>query len=1076
MSQVTQQIDWQAIRTELRAAPGESIWRSLDELNRSPVWSEDLSREFAEGESEWDSGVSRRNFLQLLGASLALAGATTGCSRRVEEQIVPYVNPPEQIVAGKPLHFATALTHDGYARGVLVESHEGRPTKIEGNPDHPASLGAADIFMQASILDLYDPDRSQVITRGQDISSWGAFASELRSRLSARSDGDGIALLTGPYASPTFLDQLAEFSARFPKAQWCCHDPVGNSDRAELPLYAFDKADVVLSLDSDFLFAEPMSLRYSRQFIDRRRVRRDRTEMNRLYVVESTPTLTGSMADHRLPVRPSEMAAVADEILRRLDGNTGAASLPHTIAQWVAAVADDLLQARKNGKPTLVVAGAWQSPAVHDAIDEMNRKLGNIGSTVTSFEIPRPAIARSLRELTADIRGGGIDTLLILDANPAYSAPADISFASALAEFSSAEQGGVKRNFSAHLGSHSDETAFRCQWHIPLSHALEAWGDAQTPDGVASIVQPLIAPLYDSKSIIEVMEALLDRPDRSGYQAVRQHWAGTGASKSAAGFESWWVAALKRGVIEQSALVPAAAPPTGPAASTQASAQAIAAVKNENDSSLELLIRPDPTIYDGSQSNNGWLQELPKPFTKLVWDNAALIPPKLAEERGLADGDVVVLRYGGRELEAPVMILPGQADRTVTIHLGYGHGRGGRVATDQDTKRKRGFNAYLLRTSDAPWGGPGLTLEKTGRTYHLVTTRSHHGMDPVTARGVLRPEPVATPDDSKSELDLENRRLVRVATIEEFRKNPKVIQDLGSEDENRRIPLTLYTPADSEWDYTGKLKWGMSIDLNSCIGCNACVIACQAENNIAVVGKEQVGKQREMHWIRVDDYYAGDLDNPKVYHQPVPCMQCENAPCELVCPVGATTHSAEGINEMTYNRCIGTRYCSNNCPYKVRRFNFLNYQDISPSLMLQRNPEVTVRSRGVMEKCNYCLQRITRTRLEREKALVEIEDRARRAVTEDDRRELLQLRDAQQIDILNALQTACQQSCPTQAIVFGDLNDRSSHGGNGSLVRQLKSEPLDYGLLTELTTKPRTTYMARLRNPNPALEPEGSRP
>jgi MoCo/4Fe-4S cofactor protein with predicted Tat translocation signal len=1070
MTQVAAQIDWQSIRRRIGDAPAESIWRSIDELNASSAWNEGLSREFAEGSSQWDAAFSRRNFLRLMGASIALAGAATGCSRRPQEKIVPYVNPPEQAVAGKPLHFATAFTHDGFARGILVESHEGRPTKIEGNPDHPASLGAADIFMQAAILDLYDPDRSQMITRGQAAAAWGTFVTETRNRLAPRSNGKGIALLIGPTASPTVLAQLKEFSARFPDARIFRHDSVGNAARAAIPVYAFDKADTILSLDSDFLFADPLSLRYARQFIDRRRVRRDRLEMNRLYAIESTPTLTGSMADHRLPARPRDIPQIARELARRIGGDTTRGALPESTDRWIAAAAIDLLATNADGGTPLVVAGAWQPDAVQDLAAEINRKLGVDGIAVTEFENPQFQSWAGLNELARDMRSGIVDTLFILDSNPVYTAPADIDFGVLLVEFSTAEQGGFKSHFTACLGSHNDETAYRCQWHVPLSHALESWGDAQTPEGVATIVQPLIAPLYESKSVVEVMEVLLGRPDRTAYEAVRGYWGRAQPESPSGGFETWWESALKKGVIDHNAKGSMA-----PAITRRdADRPAPTTIPSIVDSTLDLLIRPDPAIYDGAQSNNGWLQELPKPFTKLTWDNAALIAPALAERESLQDGDVVQLHFRGRTREAPVMIVPGQSPETVTIHLGYGRERGGRVAMDQENDRTRGFSAYALRTSDAPWGGPGLTLQKTGKTYPLVTTRSHHGMDPVTARGVLRPEPTATPQDTEAELDLENRRLVRVATIGEFRKDPNVIQKLGSEEENRRVPLTLYTPAESEWDYSGKLKWGMSIDLNACIGCNACVIACQAENNIQVVGKEQVGKQREMHWIRVDDYYAGSLDNPKVYHQPVPCMQCENAACELVCPVGATTHSAEGINEMTYNRCIGTRYCSNNCPYKVRRFNFLNYQDISPSLMLQRNPEVTVRSRGVMEKCNYCLQRITRTRIEREKSLVEIEELARDAVTDQERKKLLEIRDAQQIAMLDALQTACQQSCPTQAIVFGDLNDLASHGGKGSLVRQLKSEPFDYGLLTELTTKPRTTYMARLRNPNPAMEPGGS--
>jgi MoCo/4Fe-4S cofactor protein with predicted Tat translocation signal len=1051
------QPDWSSIRRHLAARGGESIWRSLDELDgASPR--RHAGQEFPEGSAEWDDGVSRRNFLRLMGASLALAGGAVGCSQRPTEKIVPYVNPPEAVVAGVPLHFATAISFGGYARGVVVESHEGRPTKIEGNPDHPASLGGADIFMQAAVLDLYDPDRAQVLTHGGNVATWGDFLEALTARLAVERGrgGAGLALLSGTITSPTVAAQLAEFLRQFPQGRWHTHEPAGAQPAGAYPVCAFDKADVILSLDSDFLFAEPLSLRYARQFIDGRRVRNNRTAMNRLYVVESTPTLTGSMADHRLPVRPSQIEAVAAAIWANLSGGSASGGLPANADKWARAVAEDL----RSVQSSLVVAGPWQSEAVHELARAMNQRLGNEGKTVQYFPDVRPQGARSLAELAADMQSGATDTLILLDSNPAYTAPIDLKFRHLLESFSVARRDGEFVNFTACLSTYNDESATRCQWHIPLSHDLESWGDLLTPDGVASIVQPLIAPLYSSKSICEVMEALLGRHQSTAYEIVRAHWTAARKNEKQATFDQWWESALQRGVATDPLPPLAVSQPPTPAPRPPSTPQ-----------SLELLFRPDPCVWDGSRTNNGWLQELPNPFTKLTWDNAALLSPKLAEEMNLHDGDIVTLDYRGRSLDAPVLILPGQADQAVTVHLGYGRSHFGRVAFDEQSNKPRGHNAYALRTSDAPWGGGGLTLEKTGRRHEFAVTRSHHGMDPITVQGPLRPDVVETPATPPSDIELENRRLIRVTGIEEFRRDPDIIHRLGGDKEKRRVPLTLYTPADKEWDYTGHHKWGMSIDLNSCIGCNACVIACQAENNIPVVGKDQVQREREMHWIRLDDYFAGDLENPRVYHQPVPCMQCENAPCELVCPVGATTHSAEGINEMTYNRCIGTRYCSNNCPYKVRRFNFFNYQDMTPSIALQRNPEVTVRSRGVMEKCNYCIQRINRTRIEREKARVEIEDQARRATSVEERDRLLKIRDQQQEEILDGLETACQQTCPTKAIVFGDLNDWSSHGGKGSVVRQLKSEPLDYGLLVELTTKPRTSYLARLQNPNPALEP-----
>jgi molybdopterin-containing oxidoreductase family iron-sulfur binding subunit len=1058
------QTDWSSIRRSLAARGGESIWRSLDELEDSRSGGELIGQEFPEGLPEWDDGVSRRNFLRLMGASLALAGGGAGCSKRPIEQIVPYVNSPEQIVAGVPLHFATASSFGGYGRGIIVESHEGRPTKIEGNPDHPASLGGTDIFMQATILDLYDPDRAQVLTHGANVSAWGDFVEAIGARLEAERGrgGAGLALLSGTITSPTVVAQIAELLQQFPSARWHCHEPAGAQISDVSAVHNLDKAEVILALDSDFLFGEPLSLRYARQFSDGRRVRRDPLSMNRLYVVESTPTLTGSMADHRLSIRPSQLPSIVAAIWAYLSHGPSGSELPANVTAWAQAVAEDLRAAQSS----LVIAGPWQSSAVHDLARAMNQFLGNEGKTVQYFADVRPRGAQTLAQLAADMASGATNTLIILDSNPAYTAPADLKFKELLESFSTAQQNGQFTNFTACLGVYTDESAMRCQWHIPLSHELESWGDLLTPDGIASIVQPLIAPLYSSKSICEVMEALLGRPQSTGYEIVRAHWMRARQNEGASAFERWWESALQRGVAGEASPPLAVSQPPTPAK--------ILSPKRA-PGSLELLIRPDPCIWDGSRANNGWLQELPNPFTKLTWDNAALIGPKLAESMTLQDGDIVTLQYRGRSIDAPVLILPGQADQTVTVHLGYGRSHFGRVAFDESKNQTRGYNAYALRTTDAPWGGGGLTLEKTGGRSRLAITRSHHAMDPLTVRGELRPEAVETPSTPPADVELENRRLVRVSGIEEFRRNPDIIHQLGGDKEKRTVPLTLYAPADKEWDYAGHHKWGMSIDLNSCIGCNACVIACQAENNIPVVGKDQVGRGREMHWIRVDDYFAGDLENPRVYHQPVPCMHCENAPCELVCPVGATTHSAEGINEMTYNRCIGTRYCSNNCPYKVRRFNFLNYQQMEPSLALQRNPEVTVRSRGVMEKCNYCLQRVTRSRIDLEKSRVEIEDQARRAPNDQERQRLLKMRDQQQEWILNTLQTACQQACPTQAIVFGDLNDWSSHGGKGSLVRQLKAEPLDYGLLVELTTKPRTTYLARLENPNPALNAGGTR-
>jgi len=802
----------------------------------------------------------------------------------------------------------------------------------------------------------------------------------------AASGGAGLRVLTETVTSPTLAAQLQALLAAYPAARWHQYEGVHRDNAIEGARLAFgepvgvhyrlDQADVILSLDADFLNAGPGHVRYAHDFAARRRVADGATAMNRLYVVESTPGVTGAIADHRWPVRSSQVEGVA----RALAAQLGVAGVPAPAeealpADWLAALARDL-QAHRGR--SLVVAGDQQPPIVHALAHALNDALGNVGRTVVYTDPVEAAPVNqteSLRELTTAMNAGEVELLVIIGGNPVYTAPADLAFADAL--------GRVP--FRVHLGLYADETAALCDWHIPQAHTLETWGDVRAYDGTITIQQPLIAPLYSGKSAYELLSALLGDATQTSHDIVRGHWE---AQRGGEGFNQFWQTALHDGVIAGSAL-----PPRPVTLSAQWPAATAA------PEGLEVIFRPDPTIWDGAFANNGWLQELPKPLTKLTWDNVALVSPATAQRLKLSNEQVIELAYRGRTLRAPVWIQPGHADEAITLFLGYGRTRAGHVGTGA------GYNAYALRTADAPWFDGGLAVRATGERYALAGTQHHFVM--------------------------EGRDLIRAGTLAEFQADPEFIHH-----GRHKAEASLYPPH----PYPG-YAWGLSIDLGACIGCNACVIACQAENNIPVVGKEQVARGREMHWIRIDHYFAGDLDAPEIYHQPVPCMHCEDAPCEPVCPVAATVHSPEGLNEMTYNRCVGTRYCANNCPYKVRRFNFLQFADYhTESLKLLNNPDVTVRARGVMEKCTYCVQRINAVRIAAEQAGRTIAD--------------------------GEIVTACQQTCPTQAIVFGNINDPNSR------IAQRRASPLNYTLLEELNTRPRTTYLARLRNPNPEIEGE----
>jgi len=987
------------------SADPRAWWRSLEQLAGDPRSREFLEREFLDGAAEPPEGLSRRSMLTLLGASLSLAGLTA--CRRPAEKIVPYVKAPEEIIPGVPLRYATVMPLGLAAHGLVVESHEGRPTKVEGNELHPGSLGASSAWMQAALLGLYDPDRSTGVRRGAEPKSWADFVAVWRERdgrhLTDR--GRGVAVIARPAASPTLARLAGVLRERFPEALFAVHDPLDDgavvagaslaAGRPARPCYRFERASVVLSLDADFLLTETDAVRHARGFADARRVVTPADPMSRLWVVESQLSLTGANADHRLALQSRAVGAFLGLLAARLrragldlPASAAVEELPGVEARWVDALASDLLSARGRG---LVLAGRVQPAAVHATCIALNAALGNVGSTLTLHE-PQDAWLpdrESLARVVAAMREGQVQTLAILGGNPVYDAPADLDFAAAL--------GRVE--LSVHLSPALDETSRRTTWHVPEAHFLEAWGDARATDGTPAVIQPLIAPLLEGKSPVELLTLVATGEDRPGHDEVRVTWQTLlGAADFAARFNR---------VLHDGVLAGQTAAPVAPSAAAMPELPGAGAP----DAGLELVFRPSPAVRDGQWANNGWLQELPDPITKLTWDNAALLDPQTAAGLGVRSGDRVRLELGGRALESAACVVPGQAVGSIQLHLGWGRQAAGRVGDG------RGFDAYPLRTAAAPDIAGGLALSRASGSYPLSTTADHGTLDPLGQR--VMAERVAT--------------IVREGTLAEFRAEPTFARE-----------RVHHPELESMWPeraYDEGHQWGMSIDLNACTGCNACVVACQSENNIPIVGKEQVALGREMHWIRVDRYFAGPPEQPAVAFQPMPCMHCENAPCEQVCPVAATVHDREGLNTMVYNRCIGTRYCSNNCPYKVRRFNFFNYTKDTPLLQqLAANPDVTVRSRGVMEKCSFCVQRINAARQAAKAAGRPLQD--------------------------GDVTTACEQACPSRAIVFGDLRDA------GSRVARRKAEPRDYVLLAELNNKPRTSYLARLRNPHPALAGE----
>jgi molybdopterin-containing oxidoreductase family iron-sulfur binding subunit len=952
---------------------GRDLWRGLEQLADTDEFRRFLAAEFP-AVAEIPNDVSRRGFLRLMGASMMLAGLS-GCGEPPPD-IVPYIKQPENMIPGVPRFYATAVTFEGYAQPILGETHMGRPTKLEGNPQHPASLGATDAFTQAAVLQLYDPDRSQNPTYMGRPTGWAqAETAIVRLREQGRSGG-GLRLLTGNITSSTLLRQIERLTGDVPGARWHAFEAIGQGRRPEATRRAFgrpldaqlrlDRAACVVSLDDDFLGPGAAQVFNARSWSRRRVAAQNADGRSRLHVAECTPSLTGAVATTRVSAGPVAVGRLAFALARELgiDAPEPPAESIAAHQAWIVDAAKELQDAAGQG---LVTVGPHQPADVQAVGFLINEHLGNVGKTIIFTEpvaATPPDGERSLQVLVDDMKAGRVQTLVVLDANPVHAAPRDLAFAQAMESVP----------LRIHAGLHYDETAAHSHWHLPLAHVLESWSDARAVEGTATVIQPLVRPLYDVRSPHEIMALLTGDLGLSGRDAVQDTWrAAWGVDGN--GFESRWKQVLHDGLIADTAAQPV---------DVTVRASGLELPPSPQENSLEVVLRPDPTIWDGRFANVGWLQELAKPLTKTTWDNVVAVSPALAHGLGVGTGDHVEIAGGGSAVSGPAWILPGQPERTVTVFLGYGRPRAGRVGDGH------GFDAYPLVTAASPLYLPAADIRRgQGRT-DIATTQYHASM--------------------------EGADFVRVVARAEA----------GRPIESDESSPTLY----SGWNYSDP-SWGMAIDLDTCIGCNACVLACQAENNIAVVGKDQVAMGREMQWIRIDRYYEGPAENPRAHFQPVPCMHCEQAPCEMGCPVGATLHSADGINQMVYNRCIGTRTCSSYCPYKVRRFNWYDYTgEASASVQAQFNPDVTVRARGVMEKCTYCVQRISAARITAKK-------------------EQRSIRDGEVV-------TACQAVCPTQAIVFGNIKDPDS------AVSRAKRSPRNYTLLKELNTWPRTTYLAEI--------------
>ena len=1035
------------VRTKLEGKSGRRFWKSLDEISSMPGFREMLESEFPRQAGEWVDAVSRRGFLKVMGASLALAGMA-GCTKQPDEPIFPYVKQPEDLILGKPMYFASAHPFPTGAIPVLVKSDAFRPIKVDGNPDHPISKGRSDALTQATLLDLYDPDRSpKVLQRGQE-SSWAEFQKAFTNGAKGLNGGQGLYFLSETITSPTLAAQWKQVQQKYPQAMLVQWDPINRDSAMAASKAAFgdytdaqyklENADIILSLDADFLggIAHPGFLPMAAAFAERRRFDPTKT-MNRMYAVETMPTVTGMKADHRLAVKPSDLVAFAQQLA---GGGMPSFQNPDAM-KFFMTLQQDLKAA--NGR-AVVIPGEQTPPEVHLAAYAINAAIGAVGKTVVYSDTVNPLPSEQvndLKSLVGDMLAGKVKWLVMLGVNPLYSAPRDLEFETAFNKVPN----------TAHLDSHVDETGSVSVWHVNKAHYLESWSDARAYDGTISIIQPMIAPLYGGHSAHEVLQALLDDPEMSAYDAVRAN----AKTYLKGDFETAWRTAVHAGWVDGTAFTSTKTPKAvaqgsaGKAGAAIATPVANEAVTPQQSSTVEVSFKADPSLYDGRYANNGWLQELPKQITNLSWDNAALMSLQTAEDLGVNQSDAIEIDAGGRKVIAPVLIAPGHADGAVTVHLGFGRREGGRVGPAV------GFDSYLLRTTTGIYT-TSAKLRKTGDIYDICVTK----VNSIEHRGGF-----AQQDLNQQEYDTQGtfslpgheameRAIIRYATYDEAKKDPGYAKEGGP---GALVNKVGYAPEGEApgkdesffpdaWRYdhkdvsSGQLqnKWGIAVDLNSCIGCNACVVSCYAENNIPVVGRAQVKIYRNMQWLRIDTYFEGDLHTPRAHFQPMMCQQCENAGCEQVCPVGATVHSPEGLNVMAYNRCVGTRYCQNNCVYKVRRFNFLLYSDFdTESLKLMRNPDVSVRSRGVMEKCTYCVQRIQEAKI--------TADKENRAIKDGE------------------IVTACQQACPTDAIVFGNLNDPNSK------VSQRKATERDYQVLADLNYRPRTTYTAGVINPNPEL-------
>lgn len=1022
-------------------------WRSTAQLAQASGFEASHSDEFMPEATAEPSHANRRQFMQLMGASMAFAGLTA--CRRPFEKIMPYSRKPEDVIEGIPQFFATAMPHRGHVRALLVESHQGRPTKVEGNPDHPISRGATGIFEQASILNLYDPDRSRRIRRDGQNANWGDFVAAV-----AAVQGP-LLIVQAPHSSPTQERLLAQIVANRPGSRLISYRAEGDdasamgaqlaTGRPLRAVYDFSQARVIVGFEADFLgVTDANDVHNTRTFAQSRRP--ETGEMSRFYAVESAYTITGAAADHRLRMRSSRIPAFAAAVARALGVSVEAPSIQLSAReqQHVDAIVADV---RAAGSQAVFVAGASQPAEVHALAFALNQATGSIGSLVRMLDTGASAQtpqAQALAEAVQALRARQFTGVMVIGANPVYDAPASLNLAEALRS----------APVSIHVGSHYDETAQVCAWHVPLAHYLEAWGDGRAFDGTLSVIQPLVAPLNDVdvsgetrttrndiRSEVEILNLIANGTDVSGYDIVRETWR----ARLTGSFESAWQKVLHDGLLADSGYpaVTASIAPVAISAPAAASAD------------LEVQFVLDSRHLDGSFGNNAWMLELPDAMTKLTWDNVALVSRATAERlslnvrysKGKFLADRIELDVDGQKATLPVWIAPGHADDQITVALGYGRA----IQTQRELKPQPGFFARFDTEykTDVYFNGP--IGNGVGTNVGPLRTASFSSMAAVQVAKVDSGYMLASTQEHGSMVD---RPLVLEATLDQYKENPnfptklqpKVIGDkeLGGWEAQEPLWGPDGHPRVQDFarnnDYY-RNQWGMVVDLSTCTGCNACVIACQSENNIQIVGKEQISLGRELHWLRLDRYYIGeDEADPRVAFQYVTCMHCENAPCESVCPVAATVHSPDGLNEMVYNRCIGTRYCSNNCPYKVRRYNWYNWTVTLPvSVQMQQNPNVTVRSRGVMEKCTYCVQRIREVN-----GKVNVEQR--------------NIRDGE-------VQTACQAACAAGAITFGDLNDPNS------AVSQKKRDSRRYELIAELGTRPRTSYLGRVRNPNTTLEP-----